>query len=75
MSTATHAEQSAPVPDETSVAAPTASRPRLDSIDLMRGIVIVLMALDHTKDFIVRPTFDPLDAMARHRDVWWLSYL
>ena len=26
------------------------------------GIVIVLMAIDHTKDFIVAASFDPLDA-------------
>lgn len=27
-------------------------RPRLDGIDLVRGLAIVLMALDHTKDFV-----------------------
>ncbi len=35
---------------------------RLESIDLMRGIVIVLMALDHTRDFVGTSTIDPLDA-------------
>jgi uncharacterized membrane protein len=64
MSTATRAEQVTSAPPDTGVTLPTASRSRIDSIDLVRGIVIVPMALDHTKDYIGTSRFDPLDADA-----------
>jgi uncharacterized membrane protein len=47
-----------------SVVTTATARRRIDSIDLLRGIVMVIMMLDHTRDFVhryVMQGFDPTD--------------
>src|SRR5579859_788998 len=54
------------VPPETLLATadsvkPFSPRPRLDSLDLLRGLVMVVMVLDHTRDYLAAGGFNPRD--------------
>lgn len=53
----------ATLPDPTTRNVPSTARVRLASIDLLRGLVMVIMMLDHTRDFINNYSlrYDPTD--------------
>src|SRR3954471_18933548 len=48
----THAATPAPAPSR---------RLRVDSVDLVRGLIMIVMALDHTRDYFGVPGQDPTD--------------
>jgi uncharacterized membrane protein len=50
---------------------------RLDSVDILRGLVMVVMALDHTRDFLTYLTFSPEDLTQSGLALWitrWLTH-
>lgn len=53
----------------------TFARPRLDSVDLLRGLIMVLMALDHVRDFFSNVTFDPLDLTQTNAALYFTRWL
>ena len=51
---------------------------RLMSIDFMRGLVMVIMALDHVRDFVFIGHFDPLDLSQTNNVLYltrWITHL
>ena len=48
-----------PAPDTTAL--PRANAPRVDALDVVRGLVIVVMALDHVRDYVSSTGVDPVD--------------
>lgn len=53
----------------------TQAAQRLFAIDLLRGLVIVLMALDHTRDFFAPTPFNPLDLQQGSPAWFWTRWI
>jgi uncharacterized membrane protein len=52
-------------------------RPRLDAVDWLRGFVMVVMALDHVRDFFGDVSFDAIDphqTTVRHFFTRWVTH-
>ncbi len=53
------------------------ARFRIDSIDLLRGVIMILMALDHTRDFFGMPGANPTDLARSSSGLFltrWITY-
>jgi len=53
----------------------TSAEARIHSIDLLRGLVIVIMALDHTRDFFHINSFQPEDLTQTHGFLFFTRWI
>jgi uncharacterized membrane protein len=52
-------------------------RPRIESVDVVRGVIMIVMALDHTRDFFGIPGQNPVDLTKASAALFltrWITY-
>ena len=54
---------------------PRTSNPRLVSVDILRGLVMVIMALDHTRDFMTNLRFSPEDMTQTYGALFFTRFI
>src|SRR5271163_3178146 len=69
-----------PGPRASELPSASVTRPirRIESIDLLRGLLMILMALDHPRDFFSSATVDPTDPLASWPALFfsrWITHL
>src|SRR6187402_3015592 len=66
------------LPNNIHSAGNTPSKPnREQAVDVLRGVVMILMALDHTREFLHDAPFDPLDLSISDTGLFltrWISH-
>ena len=55
----------------------TLTKPRIQSVDLLKGLVMVIMALDHTRDYFHYSAhfFDPTDPMQSTLPIFFTRWI
>jgi uncharacterized membrane protein len=60
---------------KTSASTLAAQVARLDSVDILRGLVMVVMALDHTRDFMTNVRFTPEDLSHTYGTLFFTRFI
>src|SRR5512140_55125 len=54
---------------------PRADAPRVEALDVVRGLIIVVMALDHVRDYVSSAPFDPVDMTRTYPALFFTRWL
>jgi uncharacterized membrane protein len=52
-----------------------AVRPRIESVDVVRGVIMIIMALDHTRDFFGMPGQNPTDLTSTSATLFFTRWI